>query len=108
MQDFKVEKLPLSVFIITKNEEQRLEAALDSIKDLANEIIIVDSGSSDQTIAIAEKYTKIIKYKKWEGFGQQKSYAESLGTYDWILNSDADEIVTNELAAEMRLIFQQF
>ncbi len=106
MQDTKLAKLPLSVFIITKNEEQRLATALESIKDLASEIIIVDSGSSDQTLAIAERYTNIIKFRKWEGFGQQKSYAESLCSNDWILNIDADEIVTYELADEIRALFK--
>jgi glycosyltransferase involved in cell wall biosynthesis len=106
MYNFELEKLPLSVFIITQNEEDRLPDALESVVHLASEIIIVDSGSTDKTIEIAKKYTDMVKFKKWEGFGQQKSYAESLCTYDWILNIDADEIVTKELAAEIRVIFQ--
>ncbi len=108
MDNLKKTKLPISVFIITKNEEERLVAALESVKDLADEIIIVDSGSTDHTLELAKQYTKKIKYKKWEGFGQQKSYAESLCKNDWILNIDADEIVSKELAIEIRKLFKNY
>ena len=108
MNNTKNSKLPISVFIITKNEEERLVAALESVQDLADEIIIVDSGSTDNTLELAKQYTKKITYKKWEGFGQQKSYAESLCKNDWILNIDADEIVTNELALEIRALFTEY
>ena len=107
MDNLKKTKLPISVFIITKNEEERLVAALESVKDLADEIIIVDSGSTDHTLELAKKYTKKIKYKKWEGFGQQKSYAESLCKNDWILNIDADERLSPKLQEEIKEIFKQ-
>ena len=74
----KKQKLPLSVFIVAKNEEERIGYTLDSVKDIADEIIVIDSGSEDKTLDIAKKFGAQTYYKKWEGYGLQKKYGESL------------------------------
>lgn len=93
--------VPISVFIITKNEEARLGRTLAAIA-WAEQIIIVDSGSMDRTLEIAEAAGAEIHHRDWQGYGQQKSHAESLCRHDWVLNLDADEVVTAELAEEIR------
>ena len=83
-------KLNISVFIITKNEAQHLRKTLESVKDM-DEVIVVDSGSTDDTLAIAEKHGAIIYEKAWPGYAKQKQYALSLCKHDWVLNLDGDE-----------------
>jgi glycosyltransferase involved in cell wall biosynthesis len=94
--------LPLSVFLITKNEAHNLPRCLDAIKDLAAEIVIIDSGSTDETEQIAQQYGARFSYRAFDGFGQQKYHAEQLCNHNWVLNLDADEVVTPELAHEIR------
>jgi len=95
--------LPLSVFIISKNEEDRIVKAIQSVRELADEIIIVDSGSTDSTLKVAKEAgaDKVI-YNEWKGYGPQKAYAESLCKHDWVLNLDSDEEVTEKLSKEIR------
>lgn len=91
----------LSVILITKNEEANLKDCLESIS-FANEIIIVDSQSTDQTINIAKSYgAKVEITSDWPGFGPQKNRALNLATQDWVLSIDADERVTPELKKEI-------
>lgn len=92
----------LSLVVITHNEEIALEHCLQSCVDLVDEIIIVDSGSTDQTESIAEKYNAKFTYQDWLGFGPQKNYAVKLAKNDWVLCLDADEFLTPELALEIR------
>lgn len=89
-----------SVYIICKNEEKHIKRVLESVKEF-NEIIIVDSGSTDNTLEIAKNYTHTIYYQEWMGFAKQKEYARSLCTNEWVLNLDADEELTNELKNEI-------
>lgn len=89
-----------SVYIICKNEEKHIKRVLESVKDF-NEIIIVDSGSNDNTLEIAKNYTKNIYHQDWMGFAKQKEYARSLCSNEWVLNLDADEELTNELKNEI-------
>jgi glycosyltransferase involved in cell wall biosynthesis len=91
----------LSVTVITKNEAADIAAALDSVR-WADEIVIVDSGSTDDTIAIARQFTERIVVREWPGYAAQKNVAASLASHDWILSLDADERVTPALAAEIR------
>src|SRR5690625_597561 len=93
--------VPISVFIITKNEEARLGRTLAAVA-WAEQIIVVDSGSTDRTLEIAAAAGAEIHHRDWQGYGQQKSFAESLCRHDWMLNLDADEVVTSELAEEIR------
>ncbi len=91
----------LSVIIITKNEEDRIETCLESVKDIADEIIIVDSGSTDKTLQIAEKYTDKITQTDWPGYGIQKQRALDKAQYEWVLSIDADEALSPELRKEI-------
>jgi len=94
-------KASLSVVIITKNEEDNIRGCLESVS-WADEIIIVDSGSEDETLVICKEYTdKIFTYKEWKGFGFQKNLALQQATKDWVLSLDADERVTSILRAEI-------
>lgn len=97
------QKTTLAVALIVKNEARMLTACLDSVKDIANEIIILDSGSSDDTEAIARRYTdKFYVNTEWPGFGRQRQLAQQYVTADWVLWIDADEQLTPELAASIR------
>ena len=83
----------LSVIIIAKNEAANIGRCLDSISHWADEIIVLDSGSTDDTMAIAKKYTDKVHATDWQGYGVQKQRALALATGDWVLNLDADESV---------------
>jgi glycosyltransferase involved in cell wall biosynthesis len=98
-------KLPLSIFIITKNEADRLARTLNAVRDLSDDIIVVDSGSSDGTQALAENLGAKILHNDWVGYGPQKRFCEEQCRYDWMLNIDADEVVPPNLAAEIKAIF---
>ncbi len=89
-----------SVYIICKNEEKHIRRVLESVKDFS-EIIVVDSGSSDNTLNIVKEFTNNIFYQDWLGFAKQKEFAKSLCTRDWVLNLDADEEVTTNLKNEI-------
>ena len=93
----------LSVVLATFNEENNLPACLDSVKNLADEIIIVDGSSTDKTVTIAKKYgAKVIVVENLPNFHINKQKAIDLATKDWILQLDADERVTPELAQEIK------
>ena len=93
--------MKLSGVVITHNEEQGI---LDCLKSLqfCDEIIVVDSGSTDQTVALARQMTANVYQKEWMGYSAQKNYANSLAKGEWILSVDADEVVPNSLASEIR------
>ena len=91
----------LSVTVVAKNEAADLGAALASAA-FADEIVVVDSQSTDDTVAIARQYTDRVVVHDWLGHIEQKNYAASLASHDWILSLDADERVTPELADEIR------
>jgi glycosyltransferase involved in cell wall biosynthesis len=93
----------LSVTVITKNEVNFIRTCLDSIS-WADEIIIVDSGSTDGTVEICREYTDNIMLTDWPGPGAQRNRAADLATKDWILALDADEYVTPELRREIQAI----
>ena len=90
--------------IITYNEERNLERCLASIKDIADEIIIVDSFSTDGTVAVARSYNARITEQAFAGYGEQKNFATTLASNDWILSLDADEEVTPALAQSIQQI----
>lgn len=93
-------KAPVSAFLITRNEEQRLPATLAALQ-WADEIVVVDSGSVDRTEEIARDAGARFHHHDWTGYGAQKRHAEGLCSHDWVLNVDADEVVTDELAREI-------
>jgi len=92
--------IPASIAIVTKNEEANIEAALESVKDAA-EIIVIDSFSSDRTVEICRRYTDKVFQKEWEGYAKQKQAAVDLVTGPWVFILDADERFTPELKAEV-------
>ncbi len=93
--------LPLSVVIITCNEERIIGKTLAAVAPFAAEIIIVDSGSTDHTVEIAKQHKALCHYQQWPGYAAQKNYALSLATKSWILSLDADEVVSDALAKEI-------
>lgn len=86
----------ISVAIITFNAERTIRACLESVK-WAGEIIIVDSGSTDNTVSIAREYTGRILTRKFDNFSSQKNYAISQTARDWVLSIDGDEVASDEL-----------
>ncbi|HOP17079.1 MAG: glycosyltransferase family 2 protein [Gammaproteobacteria bacterium] len=97
--------LPISVFIIARNEADRIALTIDSVKDWVDEVIVVDSGSDDDTVALSESLGARTVFNEWRGYGPQKVFAEGLCRNDWLLNLDADEEVSAELGAEIRMRF---
>lgn len=95
----------LSILVIAYNEADRIGAAIGAVKGLASEIIVVDSGSSDATRAVAAALGARVIVNAWHGFGPQKRFAEDQCKGPWLLNLDADEVVSPELAAEIRALF---
>ena len=91
----------VSVTVITKNEAADIADALASVA-WADEIVVVDSESSDDTVAIAKRFTDRVIVRPWPGYSEQKNYAASMARNDWILSLDADERVTPALADEVR------
>jgi len=100
-------KSTLSVMVISKNEADRIEACLQSVRGLADEIIVLDSGSSDNTVEIAKKFTDNVFVTDWPGYGRQKQRALEKASSDWVLSIDADERVTPELRGEIEAILAQ-
>ena len=96
---------PLSVTIITRNESAHIEACLASV-DWADERLVVDCGSTDDTVALAERAGARVVVHDWPGYATQKNFAASQATHDWILSIDADERVTPELAREIQHLLQ--
>lgn len=97
----------LSVVILTKNNEKTLSQTLKSVQ-WADEVLIIDSGSTDQTLTIAHQYNAIVHQKlEWQGFGFQRRWGQQQATGDYILMIDSDEVVTDELATSIQRICQQ-
>ncbi len=92
----------LSVTIITKNEADRVARCLESVKDLANEIIVFDSGSTDTTVDIVRQYTDKVWQTDWPGYGAQKQRALEQAQGDWVLAIDADEALDEELQQSLK------
>ena len=91
----------LSVTIIAYNEEERIRDALESVK-WADEVVVVDSLSTDRTVEICREYTQQVYQVPWHGYVEQKNIATEKTSYDWVLNIDADERVSPELAEEIQ------
>lgn len=99
-------KLPISVFIVAQNEEQHIAKTLASVQAM-DEVILVDSGSTDNTLAIAQKYGATIVEHEWMGYAKQKQLALSLCKHDWVLNLDGDEAITPALVAAFAKIIAE-
>lgn len=93
----------LSVIIVTKNEANNIGRCLESVK-WAAEIVVVDSGSTDNTVAICQQYTDRIYQTDWPGFGQQKNRALDKATKEWVLSLDADEELSPALVMQIKQV----
>lgn len=98
-------KIPLSVFIIAKNEADRIPTVIRAVRDWVDEVIVIDSGSEDDTVAVSEALGTRVLFNAWRGYGPQKVFAEQQCRNQWLLNLDADEEISPELGLEIRALF---
>ena len=98
--------MKISATIVTLNEERNIARAIESLR-CADEIVIVDSGSTDLTCEVARRLGARVVHEPWRGYAAQKNFAASIATHEWILSLDADEAVTEELEAEILLLKQE-
>ena len=94
----------ISVVIITMNEERNIARCLDSVRPIADEIVVVDSFSEDKTKEICERYNTRFVTHAWEGYSGSKNYADSLASCDLILSIDGDEALSEELVQSIKTI----
>jgi glycosyltransferase involved in cell wall biosynthesis len=93
----------LSVVIITYNEERNIRNCIESVLEVADEIVVLDSFSSDATPQICSSFPHVRFYQHpWEGYSAQKNFANGLASFDWILSLDADEVLSAELRASLK------
>lgn len=104
-QDPRSTRAPLSLVLITRNAAPQLRACLESAQ-FVDEIIVVDSGSDDDTVQVAASAGARIVHQNWLGFGPQKQFAVEQAKNDWVLCLDADERVTPELARSIQTLLQ--
>lgn len=100
-------KHTLSIILITKNEADRVETCLQSVANVADEIIVLDSGSTDETVAICQRYTGNVTITDWPGFGKQKQRALDQATCNWVLSIDADEALDDTMASALNALLAQ-
>lgn len=98
--------LPISAFIIAKNEELLISKAILSIKKLTLDITVIDSGSTDKTVELAKALGANVVFNEWPGYVKQKIFGENLCTNKWVLNLDADEELSDDLIEEIRSLFK--
>jgi glycosyltransferase involved in cell wall biosynthesis len=99
-----MDKLPISLVIITCNEAQNIERCLKAA-DFCAESLVVDSGSTDRTLEIAQQCGARILHREWTGYRDQKNFGTEQATQDWVLCIDADEVVSPELRTSIRAEF---
>lgn len=92
----------ISAYIVTLNEEKRLGKTLQALKNVADEIFVIDSGSTDSTKEIALSYGAQFVFHEWKNISSQKHYGQELCHNDWVLSLDADEVLSDELIAEIK------
>lgn len=98
--------VPLSCCIITRDEADRIERCVLAVRELAWEVVVVDSGSTDDTVARVEALGARVFHRDWTGYGAQKRFSEECAAHDWILNLDADEVATPELVREIEALMR--
>ena len=99
--------LALSVLVRTRNEADRIERTLRSAAALGAELVVIDAGSSDDTVAIAERCGARVISNPWPGFGPQRFFGEGQCAHDMIFSVDADEVLTDALVAEIQAVFAE-
>ncbi len=100
-------KIPISIVVITKNEERNIKPCLESVYGWAEEIIVVDDESTDRTVEIAAAYTDKIFRRRMDNEGRHRNWAYAQAKNDWVLSLDADEAATLELKAEIDQLLPQ-
>jgi glycosyltransferase involved in cell wall biosynthesis len=101
-----MKKLPISVFIIAKDEEDRIPKPIKSVIDWTSEVIVIDSCSTDKTQEVSASLGAKVVFNEWKGYGPQKVFGETLCKNKWLLNIDADEEITSELKDEIFELFK--
>ena len=96
--------MTLSVTIVAQDEERTIGRVLEAVRDIADEIVFLDSGSTDKTAEIAKSYGVRFLHQDWLGYAAQKNMAIDMATGDWILSLDADEVLTPPLVAEIKAL----
>lgn len=97
--------LPITAYVRTMNEASRIEAVVRRAKESCSEVLVVDSGSTDNTVALAEAAGARVIVQPWLGNGRQKRVAEAEAAHDWLLDLDADELIDGDLASALRELF---
>ena len=98
-------KIPVSVFVIAVDEGDRIARTIESVRDWADEVIVIDSGSKDDTVQVSTSAGARVIYNAWPGYGEQKRFGEDQCRNDWLLNIDADEVISAALANEICALF---
>ncbi len=99
--------VPLSITIVAQNEDRTIAAVLAAVTDIADEIVFLDSGSTDRTVEIAKSFGVRFYHQDWLGYAEQKNKAIDMASGEWILSLDADEVLTPALVAEIRDLMQR-
>ncbi|MCP8937022.1 glycosyltransferase family 2 protein [Alsobacter sp. SYSU M60028] len=97
--------LPLSVFIICRNEADRIGPTIEAVRAISDDIVVIDSGSTDGTQAVAAALGARVIERPFPGYGEQKRFGETQCRHEWMLNVDADEVVPARLADEIRSLW---
>ena len=98
-------KLPISCFIIAQDEADRISNTIESVIDIVDEVIVIDSGSTDGTQDLARQLGCKVFFNKWKGYGPQKRFGEDCAKNEWLLNLDADEYLSDQIKSEILQIF---
>lgn len=99
--------LPISVVVLTKNEATRIEACLEPWLSVCQEVLVVDNGSTDDTLQVAKRVGARVLTTSWKGYSETKNEANTMATHDWILSLDADEVANPVLLQSVKAHFQQ-
>lgn len=99
--------MKLSVYIVTLNEAERLPRTIKAALQVADDIVVVDSGSSDGTVEIAEQLGARVIFHAWKNISSQKQFAQTQCRYDWVLSLDADEVLSPDLIKEINRVKEE-
>lgn len=97
--------LPLSIFVIARDEADRIGRTLDAVRRLSDDLLVVDSGSRDGTPDVARNHGARVLHNPWSGYGPQKRFAEEHARNDWLLNLDADEVLQPDAVRSIEALF---